>query len=106
MKTSNRRLVFRLVGAVAIAFVASMVLTWILHERMTKREMQRIFDNVFSDVAVDIRERVDAKMLRQAMLLRDKYYEMWPTSFASTRYASSTPTECLHTARAARRWGL
>ena len=76
MKTSNRRLVFRLVGAVAIAFVASMVLTWILHEKMTKREMQRIFDNVFSDVAVDIRERVDAKMLRQAMLLRDKYYEM------------------------------
>lgn len=76
MKTSNRRLVFRLVGAVAIAFVASMVLTWILHERMTKREMQRIFDNVFNDVAVDIRERVDAKMLRQAMLLRDKYYEM------------------------------
>ena len=76
MKTSNRRLVFRLVGAVAIAFVASMMLTWILHEKMTKREMQRIFDNVFSDVAVDIRERVDAKMLRQAMLLRDKYYEM------------------------------
>lgn len=76
MKTSNRRLVFRLVGAVAIAFVASMVLTWILHEKMTKREMQRIFDNVFNDVAVDIRERVDAKMLRQAMLLRDKYYEM------------------------------
>lgn len=76
MKASNRRLVFRLVGAVAIAFVASMVLTWILHEKMTKREMQRIFDNVFNDVAVDIRERVDAKMLRQAMLLRDKYYEM------------------------------
>ena len=74
--TSSRRLVWRLVGAVAIAFVASMVLTWALHEKMTKREMQRIFDNVFGDVAVDIRERVDAKMLRQAMLLRDKYYEM------------------------------
>ena len=77
MKTSaNRRLILRLFGAVAIAFVASMVLTWILHERMTKREMQRIFDNVFNDVAVDIRERVDEKMLRQAMALRDRYYEM------------------------------
>jgi serine phosphatase RsbU (regulator of sigma subunit)/anti-sigma regulatory factor (Ser/Thr protein kinase) len=77
MKTiSNRKLVWRLVGAVAIAFAASMVLTWVLHEKMTKREMQRIFDNVFSDVAVDIRERVDAKMLRQAMVLRDSYYEM------------------------------
>ena len=74
--TANRRLVWRLVGAVAIAFVASMMLTWALHEKMTKREMQRIFDNVFSDVAVDIRERVDARMLRQAMALRDRYYEM------------------------------
>ena len=74
--TSNHRLVWRLMGAVAIAFVASMVLTWILHEKMTKREMQRIFDNVFNDVAVDIRERVDEKMLRQAMALRDRYYEM------------------------------
>lgn len=77
MKTSsNRKLVWRLVGAVAIAFIASMALTWVLHEKMTKREMQRIFDNVFNDVAVDIRERVDEKMLRQAMVLRDRYYEM------------------------------
>ena len=74
--TANRRLLWRLVGAVAIAFVASMMLTWFLHEKMTAREMQRIFDNVFSDVEVDIRERVDARMLRQAMMLRDRYYEM------------------------------
>ena len=74
--TANRKLVLHLFGAVAIAFVASMVLTWLLHEKMTKREMQRIFDNVFNDVAVDIRERVDGKMLRQAMALRDRYYEM------------------------------
>ena len=77
MKASaNSKLAWRLFGAVAIAFVASMALTWILHEKMTKREMQRIFDNVFNDVAVDIRERVDEKMLRQAMALRDRYYEM------------------------------
>ena len=77
MKTSaNRKLVWRLVGAVAIAFTASMVLTWVLHEHMTKNEMLRMFDNVFNDVAVDIRERVDARMLRQAMVVRDKLYEM------------------------------
>ena len=74
--TPQRKLVWRLVGAVAVAFLASMMLTWILHENMTKREMFRLFDNVFGDVAVDIRERVDARMLRQAMVLRDKVYEM------------------------------
>ncbi len=73
---SQRRLKWRLVGAVAIAFAASMALTWMLHEKMTRRETRRLFDNVFSDVAVDIRERVDARMFRQAMAVRDKFYEM------------------------------
>ena len=74
--TAQRKLVWRLVGAVVIAFTASMILTWILHERITKKEMYRLFDNVFKDVQVDIRERVDARMLRQAMFVRDRYYEM------------------------------
>ena len=74
--TANRKLVWRLVGAVALAFAASLVLTWILHEKMSKREMYHLFDNVFADVAVDIRERVDGKMLRQAMAVRDQVYEM------------------------------
>lgn len=73
---TRRRLALRLVGAVVVAFAASMALTWMLHERMTMRELHNLFDNVFSDVAVDIRERVDERMLRQAMVLRDRYYEM------------------------------
>ncbi len=77
MKTeAQRKLAGRLVGAVLIAFAASMALTWMLHERMTRHEMYRLFDKVFDDVAVDIRELVDERMLRQAMALRDKYYEM------------------------------
>lgn len=76
MNLGQRKLAFRLVGSVAIAFVASMALTWMLHERMTKRELRHLIDNVFSDVAVDIRERVDARMFRQAMAVRDKVYEM------------------------------
>ncbi len=74
--TAQRKLVWRLVGAVVIAFAASMVLTWVLHEWLTKSETYRLFENVFNDVAVDIRERVDSRMLRQAMMVRDKYYEM------------------------------
>ena len=77
MKTvTQRKLAFRLVGAVLLAFAASMAFTWTLHEHMTRREMQRLFDNKFNDIAVHIRERVNARMLRQAMALRDKYYEM------------------------------
>ena len=77
MKARNHSgLVWRLIGAVAIAFAASLLLTWLLHEKMTKREMHRLVDKVFSDVAVDIRELVDARMLRQAMAVRDKLYEI------------------------------
>ena len=76
MTSTQRKLSWRLVGAVSGAFVASMALTWLLHENMTRREMNRLFENVFGDVEVDIRERVDSRMLRQAMALRDKYYEM------------------------------
>ena len=76
MGTAQRKLAWRLVGAVALAFVASLVLTWMLHEQLTWRDTKHLIDNVFSDVAVDIRERVDARMFRQAMVVRDKVYEM------------------------------
>ena len=74
--TAQKKLVWRLVGAVAIAFVASLALTWVLHEQLTRRDTRRLLEDAFNDVAVDIRERVDSRMLRQAMLVRDKYYEM------------------------------
>ena len=72
----QRRLAWRLVGAVATAFAASMVLTWTLHERMSQGEMRRLVDNVFDDVAVHIRERVDGRMLRLAAAVRDRVLEM------------------------------
>ncbi len=73
---AQRRLAWRLVGAVVIAFVASMALTWLLHARMTQGEMNHIVDDLFDDVAVDIRERVDSRMLRLASMVRDHVYEM------------------------------
>ena len=77
MKTDGRRrLAWRLVGAVALAFAASMVLTWVLHERMTQGELHRLVENVFDDVAVHIRERVDGRMLRLAAAVRDRVLEM------------------------------
>ncbi len=74
--TAQRRLAVKLVGAVVIAFVASMVLTWVLHARVTENDVRKIFDNVFSDVSADIRWHVDSRMVHQAMIVRDQLYEM------------------------------
>ncbi len=74
--TAQHKLAWHLVGAVAIAFAASLALTWLLHARMTESEIRSLFDNVFNDVSLDIRWHVDTRMLRQAMVVRDKLYEM------------------------------
>ena len=73
---AQRRLVWRLVGAVSVAFAASMVLTWLLHERMVQKELRRLVDNVFDDVAVHITERVNGRMLRIAAEVRDRILDM------------------------------
>jgi len=74
--TAQRRLVVRLIGAVVVAFFASMALTWILHDRMTAREAYKLIDGAFNDVERAIRERVDRRMIRQAMVVRDRLHEM------------------------------
>lgn len=76
MNLRQKRLVSRLVVSVIIAFLASMVLTWVLHAKITRREMNKLFDKVFTDVGADIRSVVDSRMIRKAMMLRDRYYEM------------------------------
>ena len=100
MRTTNgrRRLAWRLVGAVATAFAASMVLTWALHEQMTQNEMRNLVDNVFDDVAVNIRERVDGRMLRLAAEVRDRILEMrqetwWSDPDESSRRLRALATE-------------
>lgn len=74
--TANRNLVLRLVGAVAVAFCASMALTWLLHDRMTAYEAHKLIQNAFRDVEKMIRERVDRRMIRQAMVVRDRLVDM------------------------------
>ena len=76
MTRQQKFLVFRLLAAVVTAFVASMALNWILHGHVADRERRKLFEKVFYDVGSDIRWRVDVRMIRQAMLARDRYYEM------------------------------
>ena len=74
--TAHRKLVFRLVGAVSAAFIASMALTWLLHDHMASHETYAFIDSAFRDVEASIRERVDTRMIRQAMVVRDKLPEI------------------------------
>ena len=76
MTTPQRTLAIRLLCSVVAAFAASMALTWLLHAHIMDRERRKHFDKVFHDVGADIRERVDARMIRKAMIARDLYYEM------------------------------
>ena len=76
MNFRTKTLTLRLVCAVAVAFAASMVLTWMLHDHITTRERLKLFDEVFRDIGSVIRERVDRRMIRQAMAARDVVYEM------------------------------
>ena len=74
--TARGRLVSRLTGAVAVAFLASLALTWVLHDRMTSRDAHKLIDVAFNDVEGAIREKVDRRLVRQAMLFRDKLPEL------------------------------
>ncbi len=74
--TAQRKLVARLAGAVLVAFLASLALTWLLHDRMTARDAHKLIDVAFKDVVGAIREKVDRRLVRQAMLFRDKLPEL------------------------------
>ena len=75
MKTHSR-LVIRLVGAVVVAFAASMVMTWLLHDKMASREAFALIDSAIRDVEASIREKVDKRMIHQAIVVRDMLADM------------------------------
>ena len=74
--TARGRLVSRLTGAVVAAFLASLALTWVLHDRMTSHDAHKLIDVAFNDVEGAIREKVDRRLVRQAMLFRDRLPEL------------------------------
>ena len=68
----DRWLALRLAGAVVAAFLASLILTWVLHDWVTERNAHRLIDIAFEDVENAIRETVDRRLIRQAMLFRNR----------------------------------
>lgn len=68
----DRPLALRLALAVGAAFLASLALTWLMHDRMTARDAHRLIDMAFEDVEGAITEAVDRRLIRQAMIFRDR----------------------------------
>ncbi len=66
------RLLAQLSLAVLVAFLASLVLTWFLHDRLTERDAHKLIDLAFADVEGAIREKVDRALIRQTMEFRDR----------------------------------
>ena len=69
---SRRKLAAFLAGAVGAAFLGSLLLTWLLHDTLAERNANRLIDIAFEDVQNAIREAVDRRLVRQAMLFRDR----------------------------------
>ena len=69
---SRRKLAACLAGAVGAAFLGSLLLTWLLHDTLAERNANRLIDIAFEDVENAIREAVDRRLVRQAMLFRDR----------------------------------
>ncbi len=96
--TTHGKLVYRLVGAVAAAFVASMALTWLLHDKMTSHEAYALIDSAIKDVNAAIRERVDRRMIHLAIVVRDKLVDMraqpwWSNPDESSRHLRELANE-------------
>ena len=69
---SRRKLAAFLAAAVGAAFLGSLLLTWLLHDTLAERNANRLIDIAFEDVENAIREAVDRRLVRQAMLFRDR----------------------------------
>ena len=69
---SDRSLSLRLALAVGAAFIGSLALTWLMHDRMTARDAHHLIDMAFEDIVGSITEAVDRTLIRQAMLFRDR----------------------------------
>ena len=70
--TARRSLNLKLALSIVLAFAVSMAVTWFVHDRLAAREADRLIDSAFSDVEMEIRSRVNARLVRQAMAVRER----------------------------------
>ncbi len=83
--TARRNLTLKIVLSVLVAFVVSLAVTWCVCAFLSSREADRLVDRAFSDVQSAIGERVNARLVRQAMAVRERLAEGAKTDVASLR---------------------
>ena len=83
--TERRSLNLKLALSIVLAFAVSMAVTWFVHDRLAAREADRLIDSAFSDVEMEIRSRVNARLVRQAMAVRERLEDGAKTDVLSLR---------------------
>ena len=81
--TARSSLNLKLALCVLAAFLLSMAFSWFLHNRMSERDAFALIDRTFVDVKDELVRRVNARLLRQCMAVRERIDEGHPCDTAS-----------------------
>ncbi len=81
--TARRSLALKIVLSVLVAFAVSLVVTWCVCAMLSTREADRLVNRAFDDVESAIGERVNARLVRQAMAVRERLADGAKTDVAS-----------------------
>ena len=83
--TARRSLDLKLALSVVLAFAVSMAVTTGVHNRLSVREADKLIDSAFADVEAEIRDCVNARLVRQAMAVRERLEDGAKTDLLSLR---------------------
>ncbi len=83
--TARRNLTLKIALSVLVAFAVSLVATWCVCVALSAREADRLVDRAFDDVRAAIGERVNTRLIRQAMAVRERLADGHPTDVESLR---------------------
>ena len=70
--TARRSLNLKLALSILLAFAVSLAVTWGVHGYLAAREADKLIDRAFADVQAEIVSRVNARLVRQAMAVRER----------------------------------
>ena len=83
--TARRSLSVKIALSVLLAFAVSLVATWSVYAVLSEREANRLVDRAFADVQSAIGAHVNARLVRQAMAVRERLADGAKTDVVSLR---------------------
>ena len=81
--TARRSLDIKIALSVLSAFALSMAFTWSLHGYLSERDAYALIDRAFENVESEIADCVNERLVIQCMAAREKLEEGWPDDPAS-----------------------